>query len=120
LLRWRSRGSCSAGRRRARLPRRSTRADICEILTHAHFPEKYWPLKNVIARRAAALTPFSLDVVRRVIGADLLAMTVNAAVRSVNTRAAFDHSRLGLRINISAFLIRLRIEMSDLPIWNQR
>jgi hypothetical protein len=68
------------------------RADIGEILAHAHFPEKDWPLENVIPRRAAAITPFSLDVGRGVIGAHLLAVTVNAAVRSVDARAALEHS----------------------------
>jgi hypothetical protein len=48
----------------------------------------------------------------------LLAVTVNASIRSVDVRAALEHSRLRLRINIGAFLVGLRIEMSDLPIWN--
>jgi len=72
--------------------RRRARANICNVLAHAHFPEKYRPLENVIARRAATLSPFSLDIVRRVIGAHLLAVTINAAVRSVNTRSPRDHS----------------------------
>jgi hypothetical protein len=76
----------------------------------------HWPLEDVIARRAAAVTPFSLDIGPGVFGAHLLAVTVNAAVRSVDARAALEHSRLRLRINIGAFLIGLRIEMSDLPI----
>ena len=79
---------------------------------------KNWPIENVIARCAAALTPFSFDVVRGVIGAHLLAVTINTTVRSVNTRAAFDHSRLRLRISIGALLVGLRIKMSDLPIRN--
>jgi hypothetical protein len=65
----------------------------------------HWALEDVIARRAAAITPFSLDIVRRVIGAHLLAVTVNAAVRSVDLCAAVEHSRLRLRISIGAFLI---------------
>ena len=46
----------------------------------------------------------------------MLAVTVNAAVRSINARAALEHSRLRLRIGICAFLVGLRIKMSDLPI----
>ncbi len=117
---WRGRGrrSCSSRRWRTLLFRRRARADIRKVLAHAHFPEKYWSLENVIARRAAAVAPFSLDIGRGVIGAHLLAVTINAAVRSVNTRAARDHSRLRHWIGIGAFLVGLRIEMSDLPIRN--
>ncbi len=96
---------------------RGARADVCEVLAHAHFPELHWPFEDVIARRAAAVTPFSLDICRRVFGAHLLAVTVNAAVRSVDARAALEHSRLRSGINICAVLVGLRIEMSDLPIW---
>jgi hypothetical protein len=74
------------------------------------------PLENVIARRAPAVSPFSLDIVGSVIGADLLAVTIDAAVRSVNAPAPLDHSRLRLWINVGAVLFHLRIEMSDLPI----
>jgi len=48
----------------------------------------------------------------------LLAVTINAAVRGVNVRAALEHSRLRLRINVGAFFVRLRIEMADLPVRN--
>jgi len=95
---------------------RRARADVCEVLAHSHFPKLHWPLEDVIARPAAAITPFSLDIVPSVFGAHLLAVTVNAAIRSVNLCAAVEHSRLRLRISIGAFLIGLRIEMSDLPI----
>jgi hypothetical protein len=73
-------------------------------------------LKNIIARRAAAVSPFSLDVVGGVISADLLAVTIDAAVRRVNAPASLDHSRLWLGINVGAVLFHLRIEVSDLPI----
>ena len=73
------------------------------------------PAQKCIARRTAAVTPFPLDVVRRVIGADLQ-LTNKCAVRSVDTRAALDHPRLRHRISIGAILLHLRIEMSDLPI----
>src|SRR5439155_1047751 len=88
------------------------------VLTH--FPEEYWPLKNIIARCTPAVAPFALDVVGRVIGAYLLAVTIDAAVRSINPRAAFDHSGLGLGVNIGAILFHLWIEMSDLPIRDHR
>jgi hypothetical protein len=100
--------------------RRRTSANICNVLAHARLPEKNRPLENVIARSATAVTPFALYIVRRIIGAHLLAVTINAAVRSVNTRAALDHSRLRHWIDIGAFLVGLRIEVSDLPIWNDR
>jgi hypothetical protein len=48
----------------------------------------------------------------------LLAVTINAAVRGINVRAALEHSRLRLRINVGAFFVGLRIEMSDLPVRN--
>jgi len=47
-------------------------------------------------------------------------MTIDAAVRSVNVRTPFDHSGLRLRISVAAILFHLRIEMSDLPIRDQR
>ncbi len=99
---------------------RRARANIRKILAHAHLRQKYRVLENVIARRAAAVAPLSLDIGGGVIGAHLLAVAINAAVRSVNAPAARDHSRLRHRINIGAFLVGLRIEMSDLPIWNDR
>jgi hypothetical protein len=116
---WRRRG-CGCGSRRLRtlLFRRCARANVCNVLAHAHFSEKYRPLENVIARRAATGAPFALDIGPRVLGAHLLAVTINAAVCSVNARASFKHSRLWLRIVLRAFLVGLRIEMSDLPIRN--
>jgi len=74
-------------------------------------------LEDVIPRRAAAVTPSSLDIGPGVFGAHLLTVTVNAAVRSVHVGAALEHSRLRSGINICAVLVGLRIEMSDLPIW---
>ena len=81
------------------------RADVCEVLSHSHFSKKYRALKKVIARCAAAIAPFSLDVVRGVIGADLLAVAINAAVGSVNPCATLKHSRLWLRINIRSLFV---------------
>jgi hypothetical protein len=97
---------------------RRASANIRDVLAHSHFPEKHRPLENVIARRAAAITPTTLDIGRGVIGADLLAVTINAAVRSIDPRAAFEHSRLRLRINVGGILVGLRIQRSDLPIRN--
>ena len=99
--------------------RRGARADVRDVLAHAHFSKKHRLFENVIAWRAAAVTPFSFDIVGSVIGADLLAVTINTAVRSVNARATLEHSGLRLRINVGAFFVGLRIEMSDLPIRNQ-
>jgi hypothetical protein len=76
------------------------------------------PLKNVIARRAAAVTPSSLDIGTGVISAHLLAVAIDTTVCHVNQRAAFEHSGLRLRISVGAFLVGLRIEMPDLPIRN--
>jgi len=124
LVRRRRRGrgcrTCRSGGRSVFLFCQRARANIREILAHTHFPEEYRSLKNVIARCAAAAAPFPLDVVGRVIGANLLAVTIDAAVRSINARAAFDHSGLRLRISVAAILFHLRIEMSDLPIRDDR
>jgi hypothetical protein len=99
---------------------RGARANVCEVLAHAHFAKENRAVENVIAWRAATVPPLSLDIVRSVIGAHLLAVTINAAIRGVNARAALEHSRLRPRINVGAFLIRFRIEMSDLPVRDQR
>ena len=112
--------TCSSGGRNVFLFRRRARTDIRKILAHTHFPEEYWPLKNIIARCTPAVAPFALDVVGRVIGAYLLAVTIDAAVRSINPRAAFDHSGLRLGVNIGPILFHLWIEMSDLPIRDHR
>jgi hypothetical protein len=110
--------SGSASWSRARRFRGRARADVRDVLAHTHFAKKHRLLENVIARRAATISPFSLDVGRSVIGAHLLTVTINAAVCGVNVRAALEHSRLGLRINVGAFLVGLRIEMPDLPVRN--
>ncbi len=112
--------TCRSGGRSVFLFCQRARANIREILAHTHFPEEYRSLKNVIARCAAAAAPFPLDVVGRVIGANLLAVTIDAAVRSINARAPFDHSGLRLRISVAAILFHLRIEMSNLPIRDDR
>ena len=75
-------------------------------------------VRKYIAWRAAAITPFPIDVSRSIRRAHLLTVTIDAAVRSVNARAACDHTRLRHRIDICAFLVRLRIEVSDLKIWD--
>jgi hypothetical protein len=89
-------------------------------LPHAHLPKENRAVENVIARRTPAIAPFSLDIVGRVPRADLLTVTVDAAIRSVDTCALLDHSRLRHRIDVCAFLVRLRIEVSDLPVRNHR
>ena len=113
------RTSC-AGRRRGLFGRRCARANVCKILAHSHFSEKYRPFKNVIARRAAAIAPLPLDIVGDVIGADLLAMAIDAAVCCVNVLAPREHSRLRARINIRPLFVGFRTEMSDLPRRNDR
>src|SRR5262249_15602255 len=114
------RGACATSRRRTFLFLWRACADVRKVLPHAHLPEKNRSFENVIARRAAAVTPFPLDIVSRVFRADLLTVAINATVRSVNARALLDHSRLRHWINICAFLIGLRIKMSDLPIGDHR
>ena len=113
------RTSCSCRRRRF-LGRGCARANVCEVLAHPHFSEKYRPLKNVIARRAAAIAPLPLDIVGDVVGADLLAMAIDAAVCCVNVPAPLEHSRLGARINVRPLFVGFRIEISDLPRRNDR
>ena len=61
---------------------------------------------------------FSIDVGSSILGAELLAVAINAAVSGVNVAAALDHSRLRHWIDIGAFFVHLRIEMPDLQIWN--
>ena len=111
------RTSCSCRRRRFLL-RRGPRANVCEVLSHSHFSDQYRPLKNVIARRAAAIAPFSLDIVGDVVGPDLLSMAIDAAVCCVNVRALFEHSGLRTWINVRPLFVGFRIEMSDLPRGN--
>ena len=115
----RRRTSCSCRRRRF-FGRGCARANACEVLAHSHFSEKYRTLKDVIARRAAAIAPFPLDIVGDVVGADLLAMAIDAAVCCVNVPAPFEHSRLRARINVRPIFVGFRIEMSDLPRGNDR
>jgi hypothetical protein len=81
------------------------RADVCEVLSHSHFSKEYRALEKVITWCAAAISPASLYIVRGVIGADLLTVAINAAVGSINMRAALEHSRLGLRINVCSFFV---------------
>jgi hypothetical protein len=96
------------------------RADVPKVLAHAHLPKENRSFENVIAWRAAAVTPLPLDIGARIIGADLLTVTINAAIGSVNARALLDHSRLRHRVDVCAFLVRLRVEVSDLPIGDHR
>ena len=109
----------SCGRRRF-LGRGCARPNVCEVLAHPHFSEKYRPIKNVIARRAAAIAPFSLDISGYVVGADLLAMAIDAAVGCINVRAPVEQSRLRPRVNVRSLFVGFRIEMSDLPRRNDR
>jgi hypothetical protein len=87
------------------LGRRCARANICEVLAHSHFSEEYGSLKNVIPWRAAAISPLSLDIGGDVIGADLLAMAIDAAVGSINVRTSLEHSRLWARINVCPLFV---------------
>jgi hypothetical protein len=98
---------------------RSGFADVGQIRAHSHFTEQRWPIENVIARRAAAVTPFwsrtgrgvsrAIDIGSGVIGADLFAVTIEAAVRDVNAPATLGHSRLRYWINVGALFVALRI-----------
>src|SRR4029077_3288185 len=100
--------------------RRCARANVCEVLPHSHFSEKHRPLKNVIEWRAAAIAPFSLDIVGDVVGTDLLAMAIDATVRCINVFAPREHSRLRTRINVGPLFVGFRTEMSNLPRRNDR
>ena len=103
-------------------------SDVRKIRTHPLFPEQHRATENVIARGAAALAPFrtrlrrsiafSIEVGSSILGAELLAVAINAAVGSVNVAAALGHSRLRHWIDIGAFFVGLRLEMSDLQIRN--
>jgi hypothetical protein len=105
---------------------RSGFADVSQIRAHSHFTQQRWPIEDVIAWRAAAVTPFwsrtgrgvsrAIDIGSGVIGTELFAMTIEAAVRDVNAPAALGHSRLWHRINIGALFVTLRVEMADLQI----
>ncbi len=68
------------------------RADIRDVLAHTHFTKKHWSLENIIAGRAAAVTPAPLNIRSRVLGAYLLAVAINTAVRGINMRAPLEHS----------------------------
>jgi hypothetical protein len=107
---------------------RSGFADVGQIRSHSRFTEQCWPVENVIARRAAAVTPFwsrtgsgvsrAIDIGSGVIGAELFAVAIEATVRDVNASAAFGHSRFWHWINVGAFFVTLRIEMANLQIGN--
>jgi hypothetical protein len=77
-------------------------------------------IKNVIERSAAAIPPFSVDIGGAIVGADLLAMAIDAAVSRINMRAPLVHSRLRSRINVRPFFVGFRIEMPDLPVRDDR
>src|SRR5262249_55141708 len=76
----------SCGRCRALFFFWRTSADIRKVLAHAHLPKENRSFENIIARCAAAVTPFALNVLRGVIGAGLLAWAIEAAVSSVTPR----------------------------------
>src|SRR5262249_15577151 len=107
--------SAACGRRRRFLWRGCARADVCEVLAHPHFSQEDRLVENVIAWCAAAIAPFSFDIVGDIIGAHLLAMTIDAAVGSVNVCATLEHSRLRPRINVRSLFVGFRVEISDLP-----
>jgi len=107
---------------------RSGFSDVGQIRTHSHFTQQRWPIEDVIARRAAAVTPFwrrtgsgvarAIHIGSGVIGADLFAVTIEATVRDVNAPATLSHSGFRHRINVGAFFVALRIEMTNLQIGN--
>jgi hypothetical protein len=74
--------------RRFPLVRARAHTMFSEVWPFAFSFENTGSLKNVIAWCAAAIAPFSLDIVGDVVGADLLAMAINAAVCCVNVLAA--------------------------------
>ena len=114
----RRRGVCARRRCRLFFFGRSAFADVREIRTHSFLSKHYRPIKNIIARRASAFAPFAIDIRGRVIGTDLLAVAIDAAVGSVNTPAALGHARLRRWINVGSLFIHLRIERADLQIRN--
>lgn len=99
--------------------RRRAFSNVREIRSHPHFAEQGRALENVIARRAAASSPFPVNVRRGIIGAHLLAVAINAAVSRVNLPATHGHTRFGHGINVSALFVGLRIEVPDLEIRDQ-
>src|ERR1700730_18216797 len=60
----------------------------------------------------------SLHLRRRVLGAELRAVTVKTSIPTEDFLPAVGHSRFRHRIDIGTFLVHLRIEMSDLVIRN--
>lgn len=94
-------------------------SDIREIRAHPHFAEKRGAIEQIVPRRAAAFAPFPIDVGSGVIGADLLGVTIDTAVRDIDATAAFRHAGLWRWINIGTLFVHLRIEMTDLQIRNQ-
>lgn len=89
---------------------------IREIGTHSHFPKQHRTIENVIAWRAAAVAPFAIDIGSGVVGANLLAVAIDAAIRDINVASAFGHARLRSGIDVGAVLFHLRIEVADLDI----
>src|SRR5207237_7945156 len=79
-------------------------ATIRHIGTHSFLSKHYRAIKNIIARGAAAFSPFrtrrrpgvadTIDIRGVVIGTNLLAMAINAPIRGVNLAAAIGHARL--------------------------
>jgi hypothetical protein len=62
----------------------------------------------------------ALKVGRGIIGPQLLAVAVNAAVRRINVSPAVGHSGFRHRINVRLLFVRLRIEVPDLVIRDKR
>ena len=94
-------------------------SNVREIRTDAYFPKQHGPIENVIPRCAATFAPFPFEIGSRIIGANLLRVTIIAAVRGINPTAALRHSRSRRRIHIGSVLFHLRIEMTDLQIRNE-
>ena len=89
---------------------------VGKILTGPHLTNQNWPVENIIAGRAPPNSPVSFDIRSGVVRPDPLAVAIDAAIGVVDSPAPLHHAGGGLGINIGAFLIRLRIEVADLPV----
>lgn len=93
---------------------------VCEIRPHSHSAELNWSIEDIIARSAPPFAPFPIDVGAGIIGSNLLAMAIEAAIGDINASSALSHPRFWRRIGILAFFVSLGFEMSDLQIWDKR
>ena len=94
-------------------------SNVREIRTDAYFPKQHRSIENVIPRCAATFAPFPFEIGSRIISADLLCVTIIAAIRGINATAALRHSGSRRRVHIGSVLLHLRIEMTDLQIRNE-